>query len=363
MPQGDFSVGIVGLGIVAEAHLKAYRGVAGLDVVAGADVDDGRAGDMSRRFGFRPYKSIDRMLESETLDAVCVLTPAASHRAVTERCARAGLHVLCEKPIAVTLEDAEEMVGACGEQGVKFCYGASYRFLPALVRAREIVASGALGEVVLLSETAVGGSGLEGYEALGAVHYPAGLPGGSGMGLVDHGIHLIDAFSWLIDREIRAVLGRGTVSGRAPVTEFMIMEFEGGAVGHLLYNDFSFSTDLPDHGTFSWGDAWDANGYRKGGGWHEHPGCIHVHGTKGALRIMHYANALYVRDGDGIRQIELPNRPAPQHFAVQMESFVDCVRRDTAPPVPGEEGIRALRALLAAYLSNETGEKVDPRSV
>lgn len=363
MAGQPFRIGIVGLGEVAEAHLEAYREVPALEIVGGVDIDERRLADMSKRYSFRPYRHVGEMLEHARMDGVCVLTPAANHRQVTEQCAQAGLPVLCEKPIAVDLPDAEAMRSTCAEHGVKLFYGASYRFLPAVIKAREIVESGAIGEVLLLSEVSVGGSGQDGYRALGTQHYPEGEPGGPGMGLVDHGIHLIDTFRWLTGSEIVSVFGRGIVSGSPPVTEFMIMEFENGATGHLLYNDHTFSTDLPYHGSFTWGDAWESDGYKKRGSWLSHPGCIHVHGTLGALRIMHYANALYLTDADGTRQVELLNRPAPAQFAMQMQAFIECVEKGTEPAVSADDGIIALQALRAAYRSKERGAAIRPGSV
>jgi len=91
------------------------------------------------------------------------------------------------------------MISACRESGVQLCYGASYRYLPALIAAREIILSGQLGEILLLRESCIGGSGSQNRQTLGPHHFPPGGPGGSSMGLIDHGIHLIDTFSWLMD--------------------------------------------------------------------------------------------------------------------------------------------------------------------
>lgn len=363
MPERPFRVGVVGLGGVAEAHLEAYRSVTGLQVVAGADVDTGRLEKMSRRFHIRPYMSVEDMLENEKLDAACVLTPASTHRDVTDRCAAAGLHVLCEKPLAISLDDAQAMRAACRENDVRLFYGASYRFLPAITRARELVRSGMLGDIVLLSESSIGGRGLDRYRSLGPAHYPAGGPGGPGMGLVDHGIHLIDAFRWVTGSEIKSVVGRGIVSGESPVTEFLVMEFDNGATGHLVYNDFTFSTDLPAHGAFTRGDAWDSGGYKKRGSWLSHPGCIHIHGSRAALRVVHYANALYFIDADGVRQLNVMDRPAPAQFALQMEAFMECVQNNCEPAVTADDGIAALRVLRAAYASDTRGETVNPLEI
>jgi predicted dehydrogenase len=179
------------------------------------------------------------------------------------------------------------------------------------------------------------------------------------MGLVDHGIHLLDVLPWLAGSRVRRVVGRANVSGQALTTEFALLELETGAVANLLYDDGTFGTALPGEGAFSWGSAWDANGLEPAGGWHPDPGCIHVHGTRGALRILHYANALFRFAEDRVQQVVLSGRPAPGHFASQLEAFAEDLRSGNAPRVPGEAGVEALRVLEAVYDSQRQGRLIE----
>ena len=344
-------IGIIGLGGVSEAHLSAYPEVPAVEVVAAAEPRRERLEEMSTLHGFRGYSDYRDMLETESLDIVCVLVPVNLHREVTVACAEAGVHVFCEKPIAITLADAQQMVSVCGQRGVKFFYGASYRFLPAVQKARELIAAGAIGDVLLLTESILGGSGPDGFLPMGTIHYPEGGPGGSGLGLVDHGVHMIDLFPWLTGSEIVSISGRGNISGETPSTEHVNMILSNGAMGQLLYNDGTFDTDLPAEGIFSHGAAWNIDGYEPADSWHAHPGCIRVYGTEGSLRIFHYANHLFFRDREGLRQVKLADRPPPAQFALQMESFAASVREGRPPEVTGQDGINALRALLAVYES------------
>ena len=204
----------MGLGDVAVPHLDAYGSSTSIEVVAGAEPRGDRRVAMGGRFHLRTYATAGEMLDRERLDIACVLTPAAAHCVATEQIASHGVHVVCEKPIAVDLGDARAMIAACDEAGVRFCYGSSYRFLPAIARARELIEAGAIGDVRLVVETAIGGRGREGHQPLSATHYPLGGPGGSGMGLVDHGIHSIDIAPWLLGSGVVSVFGRGNI--RAP---------------------------------------------------------------------------------------------------------------------------------------------------
>jgi predicted dehydrogenase len=181
------------------------------------------------------------------------------------------------------------------------------------------------------------------------------------MGLVDHGIHLIDVFRWLTKSEVETVVGRGNISGDAPQTEFLTMVFSSGAVGQLIYNEVTFPSDMPNEGIFSWGGRWAADGrVLPGGNWDDHPVSIRVHGTGGALRIFPYADQLFQFCEGETRQITLEGRPMPGNFTHQLESFAECVRNDTEPEATGEDGLRALEVVLAAYESAEEKRFVSP---
>jgi len=298
------------------------------------------------------------MLDSEKLDIVCVLSPVSTHPNIVTECAEQGCHVLCEKPIAIDVAAAQDMVNVCAERAVKLCYGASYRFLPTLIKARELIQDGAIGEVLIMSESVVGGCGPDKVRTLSAAHYPEGGPGGSGMGLADHGIHLIDTFSWLTGSDIVSVFGRGNITGQALASEYLHMNFANGGIGQLLYNQGTFSSNLPREGTFSAGAEWSASSFSPPGHWQAHPGSIHINGTKGALRIFHYANELYLIGENGTRKIEVLNQPAPAQFCLQIEAFAKSIIADTPPPSSGEDGLKALRVLMAAYESQRDGRLV-----
>jgi UDP-N-acetyl-2-amino-2-deoxyglucuronate dehydrogenase len=346
-------VGIVGLGAVARVHLDAYRDLPGVEVVGVADTNKAQLVFARQQLGLSAYSSVDEMLATGDLDIACVLTPPATHEEVTTLCAGAHVNVLCEKPLALSVESCERMIEACRVGGVRLCYGASYRYLPTLVVAREIIQRGDIGDVLVLREYAVGGAGVASRQTLSFAHYPEGGPGGSGMGLCDHGIHLIDAFAWLMDTHVTRVVGRGNISGAPQHPEYAHLEYANGAVGQLLYEDGTYSTDMPHEGIFSWGGGWSMGASGKDdptpGVWHPHPGCVCVHGTRGALRIFYYANSLFWISDSGVRQVRVPDNPMPGNFRLQLAAFADAIRAGAAAPVPGEAGLDACRTLLGIY--------------
>ncbi len=357
--MNKLKVGIIGLGQVAEVHLKAYQDVKQIEVVACAEPRAERLAHMASQWGITAYADYTDMLQREKLDIACVLTPAATHRSIVEEVAEYGVHVLCEKPMALSLADAKAMIDKCAQEGIKFYYGSSYRHLCAIKKAKDIIDSGALGDLFLLTETFVGGRGLENWQGLSEHHYPQGGPGGGGMGLVDHGIHLADVFRWLSGSEATSVFGRGNITGQAPGAEYLTMQFESGAVGQLLYCDATFSSDLPYEGMFSWGLTYEPNGtLSPRPRWEDEPGSIRVHGARGALRIFHYANKLFFFGPGRKEQVHVVDRPHPGNFGLQMESFVNSILRDEEPQVTGLDGLRALQVILAAYESQKSQSAV-----
>jgi UDP-N-acetylglucosamine 3-dehydrogenase len=235
----------------------------------------------------------------------------------------------------------------CSKHDVKLFYGESFRFFPTCRKAKEMIDAGQLGEVSLVLEALVGGSGAKGYEAYSI--YPKGAPGAGPMGLTDHGIHLADLFRWFTSSEVKSVFGRGNRAGQPPATELLTMISEGGVIGQFVCNEATYFSDLPGEGIFSWGP------YESAGGpaWDPHPVNLRIHGTEGALRVYPYPNKLFYFKKDKQKQIGVLDCPHPAQFGLQMDSFARSIRNDETPEVTGKDGFRALQIILAAYESYE----------
>jgi len=355
-------IGLIGLGKVAEMHLQGYKEVKQIEVVAGAELLKDRLNQMVEKWGIKGYTDYEEMLRKENLDIACVLTGPATHCEITKKVAEYGVNVLCEKPMALTVKDAQSMIEKCRKEGVKLCYGSSYRFLPPVRKAKEMIDGGFLGDPFLLLEILIDGRGLRHWQPLN--YYPKGGPGGGGMGLIDHGIHLVDIFRWWTDSEVESVFGRGNYSGQTPSTEYLTMRFKNGAVGQLIYNEATYPSDMPYEGIFSWGMGWGPAGeIHPGGVWNLYPGNIRIHGTKGALRVFHYANKLFFFREGRQEQVRVLDRPCPGNFGLQMESFANRLLHSEDPEVTGIDGLKALQVVLAAYESFETQKIVTIKSI
>jgi len=350
-------LGLIGLGGVAQVcHLPGYREVETIAIVAGADLRKDVLMKVTTEWGFNGYTDYEKMLKKENLDIACILTPPSIRRQITEKVAEHGVNVLVEKPMALTLEDAISMIAKCEKEGVKLCYGETFRFLPTCNKAKEMIENGLLGDLSLLLETVIRGQGLAHYEPYHI--YPIGAPGAGAWGLTDHGIHLVDTFRWFTGSEVDWVFGRGTRSGKPPSTEFLTMKFKTGVIGQLIYNETTYPSDMPYEGIFSWG-SYDAQGISR---WEQFPGNFRVHGTKGALRIFAYPNKMFFFGEDKKQEIKVLDKPHPHHFGLQIESFAKHLIHGEDPDVTGIDGLKDLQIILAAYESFESQKIVQIKS-
>lgn len=348
-------VGLIGLGEVGQIHLEAYATSSMIEVVAVAELSSERRSRLTNSDGVRVYDSHLAMLRYETLDIACVLTPAATHAQIACDCAEAGVATLCEKPLAHSVASAKSIADHFTLRGIKLGYGSSYRHLPAIIKAREMISAGAIGTVTSAREICVTGRGPSAQRPFAAVHYPDGGPGGTGMGLVDHGIHLLDILPWLIGAPVVSAWGRGNRSGAPLKAEYATLQFASGAIGQLLYDDGTWPSELPSEGLFSKGAGWDLDGPLPPGRWDSNPATIHVHGTNGALRICYYANALFYQNQSGVCEVEIMGAPAPAHFRSQIECFAADLQNKRRPTPSADDGIRALKILEAIYESEIKG--------
>jgi UDP-N-acetyl-2-amino-2-deoxyglucuronate dehydrogenase len=196
-------VGIIGCGKIARNHGSALRGIAGVQVRAVADADPARARAFASDHGVRhAFGDVDEMLAAG-LDAVTVCTPHAAHEAGVLAAARHGLHVLCEKPIALSVEQADRMVAATAVAGVRFGVLFQRRFWPSAARIRAAIDDGRLG-------TPISG-GVVARLNRDAAYYAEPWRGrrateGGGV-LITQAIHHIDLLQWFMG-PARRVTGR-----------------------------------------------------------------------------------------------------------------------------------------------------------
>lgn len=150
MSEDPLRIGIIGTGGIARAYARAYREIPEAEVVGLCDIIPGKAAAFGEREGFtkaKSYVQYNDMLEELELDAVSVSTPNASHAFITIDCLQAGKHVLCEKPMSVTLDEAVNMARAAKRADRILSIGFQPRYDPNMQAIRELVQSGILGKI------------------------------------------------------------------------------------------------------------------------------------------------------------------------------------------------------------------------
>lgn len=179
--------GLVGYGAIGQVRAEALRQTPGAELRCVVDSQAERCAVAKARFGVRTVATLEELLAQDDIQAVIVSTPPNRHREPCERALLSGKHVLCEKPLASTVADCEAMVETGRKTGKTLATGFNYRFYAAVARAREIIQSGGIGEVIHVKSCAGHPGGPEFTHAW--VHDASIMGGGA---LMDNGIHAAD---------------------------------------------------------------------------------------------------------------------------------------------------------------------------
>lgn len=150
MADSPLNVALVGCGIFGEIHAATYRHFEHANLVAVCDIDDSRARDFASRYGGRPTTSVDEIAAAPDVQAVSVATPDFAHREVCESIVAAGKHLLVEKPLATTVEDARAIADAVSEAGVLGMVDFHNRYHPGLVPIKQRLDAGEMGRPQML---------------------------------------------------------------------------------------------------------------------------------------------------------------------------------------------------------------------
>lgn len=333
----------IDIGILGYAHLHAPRYLESIVKSPRARLvgisDEGQAAgvgrDVAAESGVPFFDSHDDLLDLEGIDAVYLGNEPVFHLDAIERAAARGVHVLCDKPLATTLEDAKAADRIARDAGIKLMVSFFPRFQLPLIKVKEALDSGEAGDLVAIYAVKYGRVPTKAAGAQSADWFLDPEMSGGG-GFMDIGIHAIDAMRWLAGAEPRTVSAHvGTmVNEELDVEDFGVAtyEFENGVVGTL---------------TAGWANP---DGYPT---WLDVK--FEILTTKDVFIINkpHHDVALYTNDA-AVRLAWL--RPETDK---QINSFSRVITEDLEPPITGEDGIAALAMVLGAYESSRLGDKVE----
>lgn len=320
---------VVGLGYIAQAAiLPAFRHARGNSrLVALVSGDADKRVELGRRYGVPTYDyaEYDSLLEGGSIDAVYIALPNDQHHDAAIRAARHGVHVLCEKPLAVDERECSAMIAACRRHGVKLMTAYRLHFESATLAALEAVRGGALGDPVAFVSSFT-------MKVASPGNIRAKPPARGGGTFYDIGVYCINAARHLFRAEPVEVFA--ATSGRKGGSEesaSAILRFPGGRLASFCV---SFGADKTSE-------------YR-------------IVGTKGSLRAdpaYELARGLRLEITSEGRRKTLAYRKRDQ-FAPELIHFSDCILRGRDPEPSGEEGLADVRVIRALYRSAETGRAV-----
>lgn len=176
---------VIGVGNMGQHHARNYSEIAGVDLVAISDINPKIGQPIAKRFGCHYYTDYKDLLAKEKIDLATIAVPTKAHKKVALDCISRGIHILLEKPIAATVSEAKEIVARAKQKGVKFTVGHIERFNPAVIKLKEMVDKGKLGEITSMTTRRVG-------------PMPAQIKDANVV--IDIGVHDIDLMSWFFGK-------------------------------------------------------------------------------------------------------------------------------------------------------------------
>jgi len=318
--------GLIGLGTAGLRHAAACRKESRVALVAAADPAP-QAAEAAAGLGLHCFPSYEQMLGVVHLDAVIISLPHAMLAAAAIDCAGRGLHLLLEKPMAVTLGEADAVIAAARAAGVRLMVNFVHRFRAEYRQAKTLIDAGAIGRPVLILDSMTSGR-----STMPAWVWDRAVSGGGMM--MYNGVHSIDRLAWLAGSPIaRATAAAGTFCYPVEVEDTLVgaVVFSHGGLGAVIQQKSDAIATLGGWDTMVWG-------------------------TRGAIKVS--GGVLETVSDKERTRVEL--REDDRFFGAVRE-FVDAIAEQRDPQPGGADGRGALASVLALYEAAATGRTVDIR--
>ncbi len=308
--------GVIGLGNISGIHIASYKKADGVELVAGADVDPAAVEATATKHGFTGYADWRVMLAEAELDVVSVCTPPFLHREMAVEAMERGIHVMCEKPIAATLEDAEAMAAAARALDAKLMIAYCHRWHPTILKVKQLIDAGILGQPLFFRCAFAGWIEFAGNHR--AIKSQAG-----GGALMDNGSHATDLYQFLLGKVANVSCRARTALQHMETDDVAVMIFEGenGCFGEVIVG-----YSLPgDHTEFK------------------------IIGENGVIRIDNYFAGPVRFQPKGAAEW-LDHEVAPgDRFQGEFANFLAAVRGEAELISTAETGLHVHRVITAAY--------------
>ena len=341
----SIKIGVIGCGKIAQVrHIPEYAANPHVEIAGFYDLNRERAEELAEKYGAAAYASYEELLADGEIDAVSVCVANNAHAEISIAALKAGKHVLCEKPMAVMLEECEEMVAAAKEAGKYLMIGQNQRLAKAHVKARELIAEGVIGKV-LTFRTIFGHGGPETWSVDPGKSVWFFDKSKAAMGaMADLGIHKTDLIQYILGEKIvetQAVLT--TLDKRDDSGELIgvddnavcIYKMESGAIGTMTASWTYYGAE--DNTTV-------------------------IYGTKGIMRLYddpkYSVKVIYADGTETDYQIDQIQTNDNQTSSGVIDLFVKSLVEDVAPEISGESVLHAMRAVFASIRSSKEGRAV-----
>lgn len=342
MSEKVYGFGLVGCGVIAPTHAEAIRRLENAELRAVCDLNLEAARALAEKFGGDPYSDLAEMLARDDIDVVNILTPSGLHARLGIQCADAGKHVICTKPIDITLEAIDALIVAGERNGVKIAATHQFRSYPVYEKVKRYINEGRLGRMLY------GNAFVPWYRS--DEYYSDGWHGtwkfDGGGALINQSIHYIDLLIWFLG-QVRVIFGFADALAHNIETEDLgsaVLKFASGAHGIIQGSTCTY---------------------------HGQPARIEVHGTQGNILVVGDEVALWDVEGDEL--VENPNAGRvggaadptggmPEDAIVahvkQIGDVLAAIEEDRVPMIDGREARRAVEVILSVYRSSESGQPV-----
>lgn len=333
--------GIIGCGRNASFHLSANRNNPKVEFVAAYDPDEETLNRFSKRNKMTPFDDLDDFLQSD-FDAVFITTPHYLHKPLTIAGAKAGKHVLCEKPMANTIEECDEMIAATRSAGVKFMIAENHRFLPAHQFIKDTVSRGLIGDVFLVRTYE--GAYVDQNRIIDPNFWMFTYAQGGGGALHDQGAHKFALLNWLLGEVDSALCWCGkAINSPPPIgedTSMTLLRYKNGAMAEVTLS--SATIHIPTNR-------------------------LELHGTKGTIVEDHdweQPVKIYSVHEDAEKKGEyycpdIEHGPFPQYYTISFRHedthFAECILNDIEPEFTPEEAREAIAVIYLSYLAAKKG--------
>jgi predicted dehydrogenase len=334
-------VGVIGAGCAGSGLVSGLSKIKGVEVVAISDTDENRRQEMTNKFGVRnTYADYRRLLDDKSIDVVYVVLPHYLHHRVVIDALDSGKHVICEKPMSISVLEADEMISKARLCGRKLFISLNWRFIPEIRKTKYLLDQGAIGRPSFCTG---GYLGYE-YERMSDVRSWKGTWEKSGGGvLIDGGYHLIDILNYYFGpvKSVIARTGRLVVKAenKAEDSAFLILEYESGVLVNMVSSFVAVTEGLatPNGGLVLYED---------------------IFGCEGTLshcyRSIDLKHRLFLVKPEKREEI-IPE----EEFCIDKDThFLDCIVNGSEPLVTADDAREAQRIVEAAYESAKKGMKV-----